>query len=374
MAHSHIATEAPSIATGKVFYRPELDALRFLAFMMVFLHHVPPFRHLPGSWIVRRAGGYGVCIFFMLSAYLIGELLIRESEKTGTVHVRAFFTRRVLRIWPLYFLALALGFSLGEIVAVDHIPIAALPYMLLLGGNFWVARVGWQLGALVPMWSLSVEEQFYILVPALMRFGGRKALMVMSLVCISAAYAALVWFGLHGTDAESTVWVSSLVQFQFFGAGTILALSLHGKVWRARLRTRIAMLVGGLTGLCFVEQCFRLRTVGPVPIKHLVPGYASVLLCCLSIFLAFLDLPFKPPRAITSLGRISFGLYVYHYFVLQIIFQGGAKLSAVALAHEPLMLLLCLILTIGLAKISFRYFEKPLLRYKERFSYVRSGV
>jgi peptidoglycan/LPS O-acetylase OafA/YrhL len=375
MAQHGLAVEAPSGAKKSSFYRPELDALRFLAFMMVFLRHCPVFGSFPGAATLRRAGGYGVCIFFMLSAYLIGALLIREKEKTGTVHIRAFFTRRILRIWPLYFLVLALGFSLGEVIKGEHIPIAALPYMLLLGGNFWVAKAGWQLGLLVPMWSLSIEEQFYLLVPSLMRLGGRAMLMVMSIVCIVGAYLALAWYGLHGAG-NVQVWVSSLVQFQFFGAGTLLALALHSRVWKAGLPARYALFVGGLTGLFVVEGLWKLQDVHPSSVGHLVVGYAAVLLCCLGLFLSVLNLPIKLPSALIYLGRISFGLYVYHVFVLTIVFKGGVseRLSGFTATHELLMAGVCLLLTIGVASLSFRYFEQPILRFKDRFSYVRSGA
>jgi peptidoglycan/LPS O-acetylase OafA/YrhL len=376
MAQAASMLASPSIATKKTFYKPELDALRFLAFMMVFLGHTPSIQGIPGAWIAQRAGGYGVCIFFILSAYLIAELLIRESENTGTVHIRAFFVRRVLRIWPLYFLVLFLGFTLGEVVKSEHIPIAALPYMLLLAGNFWVAKAGWQLGMLVPMWSLSVEEQFYLVVPTLIRIGGRRALLVMSLISIVSAYGALVCFGLHGTDANTKVWASSLVQFQFFGAGTLLALSLHGRVWTAGWSTRCALLLVGLIGLCVAEGGLKLRIVGTLSVGHLTVGYATVLLSCLAIFFSILNLPVKLPDPLVYLGRISFGLYVYHIFLLKVVFKGGvsAKLSTFAMGHIIFMSVLCLLGTIAIAALSFRCFEKPILRYKERFAYVRSGA
>ena len=96
------------------FYRPELDVLRFIAFFSVFIAHLEnapvatdasPLKaallHLYA--VVVASGAFGMCIFFLLSAYLITELLIRERAATGSIHLRAFYTRRILRIWPLYF-------------------------------------------------------------------------------------------------------------------------------------------------------------------------------------------------------------------------------------------------------------------------------
>ena len=91
-------------STGKNFYRPELDALRFLAFLLVFFDHGSGSFHSALATKIGEASRCGLQLFFILSAYLISELLLREREKTGTVHILSFFVRRVLRIWPLYFL------------------------------------------------------------------------------------------------------------------------------------------------------------------------------------------------------------------------------------------------------------------------------
>jgi peptidoglycan/LPS O-acetylase OafA/YrhL len=101
-----VAAESPAQATTR-FYRPELDALRFFAFLAVLLHHGPQGQHFLG--IIHSAGGFGLSMFFLLSAYLITELLLRELEQTKTIAWGRFFIRRALRIWPLYYAALALA-------------------------------------------------------------------------------------------------------------------------------------------------------------------------------------------------------------------------------------------------------------------------
>lgn len=90
------------------YFRPELDVLRFLAFLSVFTVHrmdhlpVDPARHF---WLynICLLGNFGVPVFFLLSAFLITELLMREDDRLGTIHIRSFYMRRILRIWPLYF-------------------------------------------------------------------------------------------------------------------------------------------------------------------------------------------------------------------------------------------------------------------------------
>jgi peptidoglycan/LPS O-acetylase OafA/YrhL len=102
---THTITTGVRQGAGRRFYRPELDALRFFAFLAVLLHHGPT----PGHFLrlARAAGGYGLSMFFLLSAYLITELLLREREQSGRIAWGLFFARRALRIWPLYYAALA---------------------------------------------------------------------------------------------------------------------------------------------------------------------------------------------------------------------------------------------------------------------------
>src|ERR1700726_4382855 len=107
------------------FYRPELDALRFFAFFSVFICHVFPQtadgytkHHVPrvAAELISSAvtaGTFGVSLFFPLSAFLISSLLLREKEQTGTLKVRSFYIRRILRIWPLYFVFLAIAAALA---------------------------------------------------------------------------------------------------------------------------------------------------------------------------------------------------------------------------------------------------------------------
>ena len=111
-------------ATQPRFYRPELDGLRFYAFLGVFVCHALPNEakfysgmHLPMPWLwaaVVRSGAAGVDLFFVLSAFLITSLLLRERQETGKISLRLFYIRRILRIWPLYFLVVVLGVMLAH--------------------------------------------------------------------------------------------------------------------------------------------------------------------------------------------------------------------------------------------------------------------
>jgi hypothetical protein len=126
VANVDITAELPKGARAAAkFHLPELDVVRFVAFFMVFLCHV--FAHGPAAYeryfghtTSRFFAGFadsfafGLCLFFFLSAYLISELLLREQTISGTIDIKRFYQRRALRIWPLYFLGVAIGLALDE--------------------------------------------------------------------------------------------------------------------------------------------------------------------------------------------------------------------------------------------------------------------
>jgi peptidoglycan/LPS O-acetylase OafA/YrhL len=118
-----VANAVPMVTahTGRRFYQPELDGLRFYAFLGVFVCHSLPYEpafyarfHLPVPWLwgaIAKSGAAGVDLFFALSAFLITSILLRERQETGGISLRRFYLRRVLRIWPLYFLLIAVAAS-----------------------------------------------------------------------------------------------------------------------------------------------------------------------------------------------------------------------------------------------------------------------
>ncbi len=226
-------------ATGSRYYRPELDALRFFAFLCVFVFHrmdyveTDPVRNL---WLARigNIGPFGVPVFFLLSAFLITELLLRERESTGRVHIQAFYMRRILRIWPLYFLVFFGLAILNHFVpgTGTNDPLAWLAFTFFTG-NWYILRHGWIAGSVDPLWSISVEEQFYIVIPVLAAFAGRKAVIIVSWMLLAIAYVTVVLYALDPTPGDKGEWTNSFVQFQFFSAGTLLTILLKGRLVRS---------------------------------------------------------------------------------------------------------------------------------------------
>ena len=348
------------------FHRPELDLLRLTAFLMVFVAHTPRFQHL--GWVME-AGGNGVCLFFLLSAFLIAELLMQERDHTHSVHARAYLLRRILRIWPLYFLAIGLGVAVGKVLPYLHVSPRSIPWLLLFGSNFYIAHYGWELSALGPLWSLSVEEQFYLAIPWIIKFDHRHLLREFAICCFPLAYGMLLWFGHTHATPNPQVWVNSLVQSQFFAAGILLALHFHTRGWNIAVWQRLGLLTAGAVILVAGQIAGHLHGVAPTSASRLCLGYFMVLLSCIMLFLGFFNMSLRIPRALLYLGRISYGLYVYHTFFLLILAYRVNRPSA----RQLLLLdLISLGLTVLTASISYQCFERPFLRLKQRFTFVTS--
>jgi peptidoglycan/LPS O-acetylase OafA/YrhL len=352
------------------FYRPELDALRFFAFLAVLVHHGPSSGGVSG--LVSGIGGFGLSMFFLLSAYLITELLLREREQTGSIAWNLFFVRRALRIWPLYYAALTVGFFVAQIP--PHRFWISRPG--IAGMSFFVAnwfRLSGQLGPLVaPLWSISVEEQFYIIWPPVIRAGGKRFALIAAAFFIASAVVWLWIFSGRGWK----LWYDTPVEFLFFAGGAIIACATHGKRTDAMAGlTRSGLLIAGLLCLALVSWGGGIGTdnVQGLTTARLYLGYSGAVAGCVMIFLATLGVS-NVPKPLIYLGKISYGLYVFHAGLLALSRWVAAELKAPSssiwyvLIVDAVALLLCVLA----AHFSYKYFERPFLRLKERFEVVHS--
>jgi peptidoglycan/LPS O-acetylase OafA/YrhL len=361
------------------FYRPGLDILRALAFLLVFIAHGLVW-HLDkptqmGN--IGRAGEFGVCIFFFLSSYLITELLLREKRDTDTVLIPAFYARRILRIWPLYFAMIALGWFYGLFSPTHTVSLPWGLSLLMLFTNWYSAGHGYPPGFLFPLWSISLEEQFYLLWPCLVKYLSSEVLLGISALLMTVAYLALFILLRQGQSLDPVIWVNSLVQFQFFALGTMTALLLRGRVPNLPKGLRWALFVAGLLCLRAAQAAvYGNDPVLPHSFAHIAPRYLIALLGCLCLF--FSCLPLSAGRwqePLIYLGKISYGLYVFHVLWLGlsrdvIRHLAGGHLSS--LASQLGVMAIALPATIITAMLSYRYLESPFLRWKKRFTVVRS--
>jgi peptidoglycan/LPS O-acetylase OafA/YrhL len=357
------------------FYRPELDVLRFAAFLLVFLHHAFPSTG-PVSNAIQNACALGVCLFFLLSSYLITELMELEEQASGTIRLDAFYVRRVLRIWPLYIAMLLLDFVILRFTHPGVFTGLRLAAFLLLAGNWYVVLHGFIYTISTPLWSISIEEQFYVLWPSIRKYSSRKGSLALSTLTFVAAYFTLYILCKHNVDADTGVWANSFVQFQFFSTGALLALALRKRTPQLPSLVRIMLFTVGVALLFAAQYVFHVKTgMSPASFPMLASGYLCANAGCIIIFLSFLGAQqLGKAKVLVYLGKISYGLYVFHWLVLRIV----DRLAGRVWPHEQgafeslIKIVLGLALTIMISSLSYHFFEAPILRFKKRFEVVRT--
>jgi peptidoglycan/LPS O-acetylase OafA/YrhL len=374
-----VIEQAPTRTQEERFYRPGLDILRALAFLLVFVAHGLAWQINKPSQIgaIARAGEFGVCIFFFLSSYLITELLLREKRDTGTILIAAFYVRRILRIWPLYFAMIAVGCLYGLFVPTHAVPLAWTIALLLLFTNWYTVGHGYPPGFLFPLWSISLEEQFYLLWPWVVKYLNPGSLLGIASLLLALAYLTLAVLLGQKQTLDPAIWVNSLVEFQFFALGTMTAIGLRGRIPHIATPLRWGLFVAGLLCLRVAQAAVYTSDQSVVhDFAHIAPRFLSALAGCLCLFLSLLPLAAGGvQKPFIYLGKISYGLYVYHVLCL-----GAAKrllkhfpgYGMDSLTWQLWVMAIALPATVVTAMLSYRYLESPFLRFKKRYTVVRS--
>jgi peptidoglycan/LPS O-acetylase OafA/YrhL len=375
-----------SFKPAKRFYRPELDSLRFFAFLAVFLFHVTPrdpaayarYSFVPRAlvpWIcgIAGAGAFGVDLFFALSAYLITGLLLREKEVRGHIDVKAFYARRILRIWPLYFFFIAIAAAIPLWDHTQKLPWQYVAGYLLLAGNWVYALKGLPASVAIPLWSISIEEQFYLFWPPILRrITRRKLVYVVIALLLLANLARIALVMAHASGAA--IEYNTFARIDPIALGILVACFLEDRSPHLSSGMRLGFAFAALLTLATIGTYAHLNAPqSAAPVIGTLVGRPLVALASGALLVAFIGAA-GPARVLTSrglvyLGKISYGLYVYH-------------MAAVLIAEHILRnnstrghrgaALLGFLLTIAISAISYRWFESPFLRLKDRFAVIRS--
>jgi len=386
------STPLLSRSPNERFYHPELDVLRFFAFFLIFLHHSMP--HDPVFYTrlgssptlasllagLASTGALGVQLFFLLSSYLVTELLIRERASRGHIDLKAFFVRRILRIWPLYFGFLAFAWALQWLIPGQHIGWRAGLAFALFVGNWWVVFVGFPSSIIFHLWFISLQEQFYLFWPATMRKLSERGLLIVAVALLVVANLSRWYLAAHHTW-ESRLWANTFVQLDPIALGIILAVLLAGHAPRLAPMLRASLFIGGFTCIVLAASYFRIK-FDPLTMSRVLLGYPIAALGALALVLASLHGENGWPASTSSwrmwglrpliyLGQISYGLYVLHIL--------GLMISDYTVQHQDSSLgrylfrnTVAFSITVALASISFRWLETPFLNLKRRFSRVLS--
>jgi peptidoglycan/LPS O-acetylase OafA/YrhL len=224
-------------------YLPGLNGLRFIAAFLVVLAHVELLKEQLGvpNWHALffrlNLGGIGVYFFFVLSGYLITYLLMAEKEKKGSVNIKAFYVRRILRIWPLYYLIAAIGFFLLPHLQFMHIPWLQQFFETNFNANFWLYLLMLPNAALafmpaVPhigqLWSIGVEEQFYLIWPNLFKRAKNLGELLVWIILFLVGFKICWIIALKTQVIPSTPWVEGITKFIAMSKFECMAIGAYG--------------------------------------------------------------------------------------------------------------------------------------------------
>lgn len=356
-------------------YLPGLNGIRAIAALAVVIAHINnrlDYFSLgkPALWDLA---GFGVTMFFTLSGFLITYLLLKEIEKTGTIDVKKFYIRRILRIWPLYYTYILI---VVLIEGIDTIHWSILFYLLILPNlrnsfkglfDISVGAKATTLGMLGHYWSLGVEEQFYAFWPWIVK---KTKQLFWVLLFIPVAYITLK-LGLRIFKAHENILV--FVNYTRFGCMALGGLGAYLYFHHAKKMQFInKWYIEILAWLFFVIVALNKFHITSI-IDHEILSIFTLIIIFNQVNNTNKKVSLEN-KYFDFLGKISFGIYVYHPLVIYLM-----SLFLKDILVDSLYLKLILIytsvvtITIVIAYFSYEKFEKRFLKIKHNYMVVDSA-
>jgi peptidoglycan/LPS O-acetylase OafA/YrhL len=355
----HIRSELVSMEINdKTRNIPSLDGMRAISILLVIVAHSS---QNFSRWIKIPLGSYllfahtGVSVFFVISGFLITSLLLKELHATGTIGLKRFYLRRAFRIFPPFYLYLGIIFVLA-LVGVFHTPLRAFFFAAIYTSNYYFGPGGDFLG-LQHIWSLSVEEQFYLLWPAaLLLLGKRRAIYLAGFLILISPWSRLVTYFVLAPEHRALVdrmFHSSIDTIMF---GCLLALLWQNDRFNRLLRmgTNSWSMAGAVFFLFLVDPLLDLRFRGSYSML-IGMTLEGISICLITVYVVRRPETF-PGRVLNTpilrhIGVISYSLYLWQNI-----------LTAVAGRYFPLDLVAIL----ACAELSYWAVERPSLRLRDR--------
>lgn len=349
-------------------YIPQLDSLRAIAVALVIISH-----WLPASQLLNRFtpnGVLGVTLFFVLSGYLISGILLKNKEQLGNGLTlknafSIFYVRRSLRIFPVYYLFLLLLMLIY--------PAAVKPsiyWHIFYLSNFYFWHINAFAAQLSHLWSLAVEEQFYLLWPAIILLVKRSYLPAIFFGCMAGA---MIFRGLMYAPPNSLGRLLMPGSLDSFGIGALLA---YGQFYRTNWYLKLLDL----------RKMFLAATTIMMGAVHVLMHFYQNDFLVLVFYYFFISVFFfalllvvsvnhgrdaatrliLQNRVLIYLGKVSYGLYLFHLVIPS--FNTLLLPAALSQVRLPVIMLLRCAILVTVVSASWYFFEKPFLVLKNRFS------
>lgn len=364
-------------------YFENLDGLRALAAFAVVFAHISAWFEFPDTFGYKvlkfflyfngsHGGRFGVICFFVLSGFLITYLMFSEKSKCGNFKVGHFYARRALRIWPLYFFSLFIGFIVFPFVLsfwqVSHVENASWIWYSLFVANFDHIMNGFPTANILGVhWSVCVEEQYYLLWPIvflLWNNSKRFPWICIALVVISEIFQFTIGSKLHGGDYH---FVSCI---RYLSMGGLLAWFAF--FHRSTLEKMLSKISKKQTKGVYIA-CIAIMLL-EMPITKLISGYKHLYHLVPMFFFAFIIAEqhfgkngfFKLSSIpmLSWLGKISYSIYLLHMVAINAVLLVFTNSSD----YVVMKAIAAVVLTVLISHLSYKYIESPFLRLKGRFN------
>jgi peptidoglycan/LPS O-acetylase OafA/YrhL len=373
-------------------YFPNLNGVRFIAAFSVLIHHTEQIKFLMGldniyaHYFIKNLGKLGVGLFFVLSGFLITFLLLSEKNRRGDISTKDFYIRRILRIWPLYFIIVILGFFVFPAIPIFDEPLRnqyyfdadffkRLPFFLLFLPN--IGFVFYRAPYLCSQtWSVGVEEQFYAIWPWIVKSKNPVKTFI-KLLLIFLAILGVAWLYIFKISDLSEITKQKIQE--------------GGELFFSQFRI-LTMVIGGIGAyLIFAKKENILKILFRKDVQIMVYSILTLMLGTgfhfpglnmefYGIFFCFFILNvsqnpksiiYLEQKLIHYLGKISYGLYIYHPAVIVLCVNSihyflGKNINTTT--FNIILYPTVTLLTVLVCDLSFRFIETPLLKLKDRFN------
>lgn len=368
-----------SPASKKEFFA-NLDGLRAIAALSVVLYHCSLWIPFPQTDFYNytnfllgfgdQGGLFGVKFFFMLSGFLITYRLISEDTKNGSIHLFSFYIRRCLRIWPLYYASVIVGFWIIPSIFDDQIAHSTPFLYLIFAANYdHIFNGSPSFSTLGVQWSVCVEEQFYLIWPLCIIIAARFRSMAFFLIA-STVISEL--FALNQNTWESAYYsFFSCARFLTWG-GLIAFVSKNHFTW---IESALGRLTKSTTLFIYCASLLLLLFHNQIDSIHFLINYCLEVLPFMFFGFVILDqnyakhsfIKFGRWPLLNSIGKISYGIYLLHMIPIYLIISLGKTLPG---NYYLTTVCIVIITTSIISSLSFNFIEMPFLRLKERYNRV----
>ncbi|MEO6903359.1 MAG: acyltransferase [Bacteroidia bacterium] len=376
-------------STSKVYFKG-LNSLRFFAAFGVIITHVELLKSSFGYksyWqnpIIFNLGGLGVYFFFVLSGFLITYLLLQENKISNNISIKNFYYRRILRIWPLYYLIVLTGFFVLPHFQSIHIGYLEANFNQYFNTNLWMyllimPNLAFSIFSAVPhigqLWSIGVEEQFYIFWPWLIKKS--KNILKTLIYFILILFLIKAFVVLMPTFMKVPDWYEPVKRFLAMSKLESMAIGGLGAYflffnkttffqWASNRYILIACVVSIPLLIYFTPEVIQDGI-------HII--YSFIFLIIIINIITSKRYNFLDNRIFNYLGNISYGIYMYHLMIIPIvlvIYKNYNKITNDVL-ENLIIYTSVFILTVLVSSLSYYGYEKPFIKLKKKFTKVNSG-